>query len=95
MVLTTNKKKKIMPQKNQHVTFCLACSAGVFFGSTNVFARESAMLKLPEDRRKWGESKRAGREKSFFSLSPPPFPSFALAPTLRVAISTLPNLPMS
>ena len=25
------------------------------------FARESAMLKLPEERRKWGESKRAGR----------------------------------
>ena len=27
----------------------------------------------------------------FFLPSPPPFPSFALAPTLRVAISTLPN----
>ena len=25
------------------------------------FARESAMLKLPEERRKWGESKGAGR----------------------------------
>ena len=27
------------------------------------FAREIAMLKLPEERRKWGESKGAGREK--------------------------------
>ena len=25
------------------------------------FARESAMLKLPEERRRWGESKGAGR----------------------------------
>ena len=28
-------------------------------------------------------------------LSPPPFPFFALAPTVRVTISTLPNLPLS
>ena len=34
----------------------VACSAGVSFGRANVFARESAMLKLPEERRKWGES---------------------------------------
>ena len=33
----------------------LACSAGVFFGRANVFARESAMSKLPEERR-LGES---------------------------------------
>ena len=32
----------------------LACGAGVFFGSPNVFALESAKLKLPEERRKWG-----------------------------------------
>ena len=40
----------------------------------------------------------AGREKRkvfFFSPSPPPFPSFALAPTVRVTSSTLPNLPLS
>ena len=43
------------------VSWWLACSAGVFFGCANVFARESAMLKLPEERRKWGESKGAGR----------------------------------
>ena len=34
----------------------LACSAGVFSGRANVFARESAMSKLPEERRKLGES---------------------------------------
>ena len=28
----------------------VACSAGVYFGRTNVFAHESAMLKLPEER---------------------------------------------
>ena len=58
------------------VSWWLACSAGVFFGRANVFALESAMLKLPEERRKWGESKGAGRgrgiggereEKSIFS----------------------------
>ena len=79
----------------------VAWSAGVFVGRASDFARESAMLKLPEERRKWGESKGGGREKrkrrTFFLPSPPllPFPSFALAPTLRVTISTLPNLPLS
>ena len=29
------------------------------------------------------------------SPSPSPFPSFALAPTVKVTISTLPNLPLS
>ena len=38
----------------------VACSAGVYYGRTNVFAHESAMLKLPEERWKWGESKGAG-----------------------------------
>ena len=68
------------------------------FSLSAQFARESAMLKLPEERRRWGESKGAGREKRkrlFFSPPPPPFPSFALAPTVRVTISTLPNLPLS
>ena len=35
----------------RHLTksvYILACSAGVFFGCANVFARESAMLKLPK-----------------------------------------------
>ena len=39
------------------------------------------MLKLPEERRRWGESKGAGREKRkrlFFSPPPPPFPSYTL-----------------
>ena len=39
------------------------------------------MLKLEIERRKWGEY--------FFSPPPPPFPSFTLAPTLRVTIFTL------
>ena len=58
----------------------VACSAGVFFGGANVFARERAMLKLPEERRKWGESKGAGRgrgerrEKPPFLLSPSHLP---------------------
>ena len=43
-----------------HIIYDFACSAGVFFGRANVFARESAILKLPEERRKWGESKGAG-----------------------------------
>ena len=53
----------------------LACSA---FSSSAQFARESAMLKLPEERRRWGESKGAGRgrpggerEENFL---PSPFP---------------------
>ena len=76
----------------------IAWSAGVFFGRANAFARESAILKLPEERRKWGGVKGsgegAGREKRKPPPSPP-FPSFAFAPTLRVTISTLPNLPLS
>ena len=79
----------------------VAWSAGVFFGRASNFARESAMLKLPEERRKWGESNGAGREKRkrrtfFLSFAPlPPFPPFALAPALRVTISTLRNLPLT
>ena len=54
--------------------------ASVFFGRASDFARESAMWKLPEERRKWGESKGAGREKrkrrTFFLPSPSPLSSF-------------------
>ena len=79
----------------------VACSAGVFF--ERVFARESAMLKFPEEKRKWGQSKGAGRGRGerrenavfIFSPPPPPFPSFALASAVRVTNSTLPNLPLS
>ena len=45
-----------------------------------------------------GSGDGAGREiitVFLFSPPPPPFPSFALAPTVRVTISTLPNLPLS
>ena len=72
----------------QHLEGCSReCSASVFFEGT-LFARESAMLKLPEERGKWGESKGAGGGESeekflFFLFSPSPFPSFALAPTVR------------
>ena len=57
-----------------HIIYDFACSAGVFFGRANVFARESAILKLPEERRKWGESKGAegGRE----NRKPPPHLAF-------------------
>ena len=45
-----------------------------------------------------GRVKRSGvgggeREEYFFSPPPPLFPSFALAPTLRVTVFALPNLP--
>ena len=42
-----------------------------------------------------GSGEGTGREKYFFLPSSSPFPSFALAPTVRVTISTLPNLPLS
>ena len=39
------------------ISLKLACSAGVFFGRTNVFARESTILKLP---------KRGGKDSHYF-----------------------------
>ena len=56
-------------------------------------ARIFLLVETPKERRKWGESK--GAREVFFSLPPPPFPSFTLAPTLRVTISTLPSVPLS
>ena len=55
-------------------------------------------VETPEERRKWDESKEVGegveREKrKHFCPLPSPFPCFALAPALRVATFTLPNLP--
>ena len=48
------------------------------FSLSAQFARESAMLKLPEERRRWGESKGAGRgqgeRREFFFLLPSPSP---------------------
>ena len=73
----------------------LACSAGVFFRHTNVLLAK-VNVETRKEGRKWGESKDAGRGWGyFFSPRPPLFPSFALAPTLRVTIFTLPNLPPS
>ena len=66
-------------------TTMTACSAGVSQGVQ--FARESAMLKLSEERRKWGESKGAGRgrgerrENGVFFFSPLPLPPFLLSPS--------------
>jgi len=83
----------------------LACSAGVFFGLANVFARESTMLKPKRggnganQRERGGGGEREEKMPFFLPPPPPPFPSFALSHTLRVAlrvtISTLPNLPLS
>ena len=44
---------------------------------------------------KCGRGWRERRENIFLSPPLPPFPFFALAPTLRVTIFTLPNLPPS
>ena len=46
--------------KTRSSTRFLACSEGVSFGRANFFALESAILKLSEERRKWGESKGGG-----------------------------------
>ena len=66
--------------------FFSACSACVFFGLAK------AHVETRKEGRKWGESKGAGY---FFSPPPPFFPSFALSPTPRATIFTLPNLPPS
>ena len=65
------------------VSVLLACSADIFFGRVNVFAHESAVLKLHKRGGKGCKSKGAGegvgREKRkclpifFFSPPPPPF----------------------
>ena len=47
----------------------VARSAGVFSGCANVFARESPMLKLPEERRKWEIGPRTYPE-GFYFFSP-------------------------
>ena len=56
-------------------------------------ARIFLLVEIPKERRKWGESK--GAREVFFSLPPSSFPSFTLAFTLKVAISTLPTVPLS
>ena len=60
------------------------------------FCSRKRHVETPEERRKWGESRGAGRGQGerFLSSPPPRSPSFALAPTLRVTISTLPSLPL-
>ena len=51
-----------------HIIYDLACSAGVFYGRANVFARESAILKLP----KRGGNKVSRREREERAEKPPP-----------------------
>ena len=46
------------------------------------------LAETPKERRKWGEG-------GIFLASSSPFPSFTLAFTLRVAISTLPSVALS
>ena len=41
-------------------------------------ARIFLLVETPKERRKWGESK--GAREVFFSLPPPPFPSFTHLP---------------
>ena len=59
-----------------------------------------ALRSLSKERREWRESGQGGggerEDKEYFfpPLSLPPFPSFAIAPTLRAAIFTHPNLPV-
>ena len=81
----------------------LACSAGVFFERA-IYSRKchvETSRREEEMGRVKGSGEGKGREKGkrriFFlpSPAPPPFPSFAIAPTVRVTISTLPNLPLS
>ena len=79
----------------------LACSAGVFFERAIGSRKRHVETSRREEEmgRVKGSGEGAGREKRkksiFFSPPPSPFPSFALAPTVRVTISTLPNLPLS
>ena len=51
-------------------------------------ARIVLLVETPKERRKWGEG-------GIFLPSSSLFPSFTLAFTLRVAISTLPSVPLS
>ena len=76
----------------------LACSAGVFFERAICSRNRHVETSRREEEmgRVKGSGEGAGREKEKNAFpSPPPFPSFALAPTVRVTISTLPNLPLS
>ena len=86
---------------NQKPFGLLACSAGVLFERAVCSRKRHVETSRREEEigRVKGSGEGAGREKRileyFFSPPPPPFPSFALTPTIRVTISTLPNLPLS
>ena len=84
-----------MRQRLKSLTSALeiACSGGVFFGCANVLPAKVPCGKRGENGMSQKERGRGERRESVvLSLPPPPFSSFALAPTLRVTIFTLPNL---
>ena len=84
-----------MRQRLKSLTSALeiACSGGVFFGCANVLPAKVPCGKRGENGMSQKERGRGERRESVvFSLPPPPFSSFALAPTLKVTIFTLPNL---
>ena len=68
-----------------------------FLCTRKCFAHKKVLCWTPNKRRKWDDSKGVGEGvgRETRKPSPPTFPSFALQSTLRVAISTLPNLPLS
>ena len=92
-----NLNKRILRFILQDYSSPLACSAGVFFERAICSRKRHVETSRREEEmgRVKGSGEGAGRESIFFSPPPPPFPSFALAPTVRVTISTLPYLPLS
>ena len=92
MVTQVKKSSTIItnyPMGHWYLTvYCIACSAGVFF--------ERAICSRKRHVETSRREEEMGRVKGSGEGAPrPPFPSFALAPTVRVTISTLPNLPLS
>ena len=62
-----------------------------------MFFSRKRMLVIGEKMGRVKRSRVGGGEREEYFFSPPPhfFPSFALAPTLRVTVFTLPNRPPS
>ena len=91
-----NLNKRILRFILQDYSSPLACSAGVFFERAICSRKRHVETSRREEEmgRVKGSGEGAGRE-SIFLPSPSPFPSLALAPTVRVTISTLPYLPLS
>ena len=92
-----NLNKRILRFILEDYSSPLASSAGVFFERAICSRKRHVETSRREEEmgRVKGSGEGAGRESIFFSPPPPPFPSFALAPTVRVTISTLSYLPLS